>query len=60
MSQNILSQKMVIDLDVMEKESKIDDCFTPVIEILWQYGTIKLSDTYFNYKFLTLLKTAQH
>jgi hypothetical protein len=51
---------MVIDLDVMEKESKIDDCFTPVIEILWQYGTIKLSDTYFNYKFLTLLKTAQH
>ena len=46
---------MVIDLDLMEKEGKIDDRFTTVIEILWQYGTIKLSDTYLNYKFLTLL-----
>lgn len=51
---------MVIDLDFTEEGVKIDDCFTTVIEILWQYETIKLSDTFFNYKFLTLLKPAQH
>lgn len=32
----------------MEKGGKINDCFTTVIEVLWQYETIKLSDTYFN------------
>lgn len=32
----------------MEKGGKRNDWFTTVIEILWQYETIKLSDAYFN------------
>ena len=49
-SENCMKPKKIgpsLGLNV-ERGNKINNCFTMIIEIIWQYGTTKLSDMCFD------------